>query len=423
MRARVLLLAALAACEGGDPCREAGAVCTVIGTGSAGLGDPGAPGADTLLYLPVDVTVGPDQRLYVADWNNHRVVAMAEGGPVELIAGVSRPGVAVDGPASELELNHPTGIAFGEDASEVVLAAWANSKVVGVDLEAGEARVVAGTGLRDYVGDGGSAVQAILNLPVAVGRDSRGRTYVLDQFNQRVRRIDGDGVITTVLGPPDSFLPYPGDGLEWMCPPDPSWSTCVVCAAGGDDCQQEKPWARGFLGDGLAPERAVLSLATGEEPSGRFVMQGDVMYLVDSGNHRVRAIDWSADEPVVRTVAGSGGQECDPAAVVCVPLPGEYAGDGGPADAARLDRPSDVAIAEDGSMFIADMGSSCVRRVSPDGIIDTIAGVCGSHGYSGDGGPARDALFDHPFGVALAPDGALHVADTNNHRVRRIQPY
>ena len=99
-----------------------------------------------------------------------------------------------------------------------------------------------------------------------------------------------------------------------------------------------------------------------------------------------------------------------------------FSGDGGDALAAQFNGPHDVAIAPDGTLYVADTDNHCIRRIRPDGVIETAAGVCGESGYAGDGGPADEALLHSPFGVAVAPDGAVIVADTFNHVLRGFRP-
>lgn len=98
-----------------------------------------------------------------------------------------------------------------------------------------------------------------------------------------------------------------------------------------------------------------------------------------------------------------------------------FSGDGGPANLARLNSPRDVAVGADGSLYIADTNNHRIRRVTPDGIISTFAGT-GVAGFSGDGGLATLAQLNFPHGLAMGPDGSLYVADKQNHRIRRIEP-
>jgi glucose/arabinose dehydrogenase len=98
-----------------------------------------------------------------------------------------------------------------------------------------------------------------------------------------------------------------------------------------------------------------------------------------------------------------------------------FAGDGGPAPRARLDRPMGIAIGADGSLYIADMWNHRIRVISPAGIITTVAGN-GKERHSGDGGPAVAASLANPADVAVAPDGTLYIADSFNHRIRKVDP-
>ena len=99
-----------------------------------------------------------------------------------------------------------------------------------------------------------------------------------------------------------------------------------------------------------------------------------------------------------------------------------YSGDDGPATEAMLDTPSDVAVAQDGSVYIADTENSCVRVIDPDGTIRTFAGICGERGYAGDSGPADEALLHRPFGVAVDMDGKVYISDTYNSAIRVVEP-
>ncbi len=128
------------------------------------------------------------------------------------------------------------------------------------------------------------------------------------------------------------------------------------------------------------------------------------LYIVESQGNRIRRV---TPDGIINTVAGTGSTG--------------YGGDGGPAIEAQLRTPYDVAIDADGSIYIADLGNSRIRRVGPNGIITTVAGT-GTHGYNGDNIPAVSAMLNNARSIALGPDGSLYIADRNNYRIRRVSP-
>src|SRR5262245_6106820 len=216
----ILLAATFFACAGGEEepkgCEAAsGNICTVMGTGKAGLGTDGVAPTDVLLYLPQDMIVGPDGVLYVLDWNNHRVRALIDG-KVQTVIGNGYLGDAPNGLASEISLNHPTHISFSPQG-KLILSAWHNSKVVEMDLGTKMMSSICGTGGRNYGGDGGPAAMAILDLPVSTAFDGQGRMIIMDQANQRIRRVAEDGTIDTIVGPNKDWLPAT---LTKACFPD-----------------------------------------------------------------------------------------------------------------------------------------------------------------------------------------------------------
>jgi DNA-binding beta-propeller fold protein YncE len=337
-------------------------ISTFAGNGVAGLNGDGLPARSTALSLPQDGVWGPDGHFYFLDWNNHRVRRVRDG-IVETVVATGELGDGQDGPALEMRLNHPTGLHFDRQG-RLLIAAWHNSKVKRVDFTTGMAENVAGTGARAYGGDGEPANLARLDLPSSVVEDPDGNICISDQANFRIRRVDKDGVIETICG----------TGIA------------------------------GYTGDGGPASLATLRSPVGQAapPAGRIdIDSAGRIYIADTGNHVIRRID---TDGAIRTVAGTG-------------QPG-YSGDGGPATEAQLNTPSDVAVAPDGTLYIADTMNNRIRRVLPDGRISTIAGT-GTQGFSGDGGLGRDAKLNRPYGVAVSADGEMvMIADTHNHRLR-----
>ncbi len=340
-------------------------IITVVGTGISGDNGDGLAGAETALYLVQDVTVGPDGNLYFPDWNNHKIRRLVNGA-VETIAGTGELGAAPDGYARDIQFNHPTNIEFDGDG-RLLIAAWHNSLVKRLDLETGLATTIAGTGARSFNGDDIQGTTAALDLPSSVAFDpGTGNILISDQANFRIRLLEPSGIIHTICG----------DGTA------------------------------GYNGDGIRAEAAQLNSPRGQSapPAGRITLnaQGEII-IADSGNHAIRKIDGSG---VISLVAGTPGVA-------------GYAGDGGPASAATLNIPSDVAVGEDGTIFVADTMNHVIRAIAPDGTITTFAGT-GERGFDGDGGPADEAKLDRPYGLTVAQDGTVYVADTHNHRIRRI---
>jgi sugar lactone lactonase YvrE len=284
------------------------------------------------------------------------------------VAGSGDIGDAKDGPALYAQFNHPTQISFQPDGA-MLIAAWHNSQVkrlhLAADLTQSTLETVAGTGARSFGGDGGPALMAAMNLPSAVVMDSRGNTIIADQANFRLRLVDPDGIIHTSCG----------TGVQ------------------------------GYAGDGHSGTQAELNSPVGQAapPAGRIAIdRHDRIFIADTGNHAIRMVDAGG---IITTVAGTGEAG--------------YSGDGGPATQAQLNTPSDVALSSNGILYIADTMNSAVRMVAPDGTISTLAGT-GEGGFSGDGARADLAQLDRPYGVEVAPNGHVYVADTHNHRMRIV---
>ncbi len=366
----VSLILGTAVCGGSptsneDPTGTYAVITTFMGTGEAGLGAEGVGPLETQLYLPQDLTFGPDGLPYILDWNNHRVRVL-ENGVMHTVIGTGELGDAPAGQALEIGLNHPTHISF-DPLGRLILSAWHNSKVLRMDLTTGQIEPIVGPdGFRLYGGDGGPAIDAWVNLPTATAFDAAGRMYISDQENQRVRRVDTNGIITTVVG----------TGVP------------------------------GFSGDGGPATAAQIwaPVSQAAAPSSRIAIDSqDNLYLADSNNNRIRKIDTNG---IINTVAGNG--------VVGV------SGDGGLATEASLYFPTDIAIDEEGNLYISDTFNSCIRKVDTAGTITTFAGQCGNPGYAGDGGHPTEALLDQPYGIVFDGAGNFYIADTHNHRIRVI---
>jgi len=203
-----------------------------------------------------------------------------------------------------------------------------------------------------------SALTVPLILPSAVVFDSAGNLYFAETANHGIRKVDTTGHITTIAG----------TGIE------------------------------GFSGDAGPAISAAL-----DSPQGLALDIANNLYLADTHNHRVRRID--AATGIITTIAGTG-------------TPG-FSGDNAPATSAQLSLPTALALDTTGNLYLADTGNHRIRKISTTGIITTIAGT-GTQGFSGDGGSALAAAIDSPTGLALDTENNLYLADTHNHRIRRI---
>ncbi|MBA3489856.1 MAG: trypsin-like serine protease [Longispora sp.] len=259
------------------------------------------------------------------------------------------------GLATAAQLRYPGGVTVDTQGS-FVIADTLNHRIRRIDSN-GTITTVAGIGGQAYGGDGGQATDAQLSGPMGVTLDLEGNIVFTDTGNHRIRRIDAKGTITTIAGSGTS----------------------------------------GFDGDGRPATAARL-----DSPAGVAVDAKGHIVFADMGNHRIRRIDAKG---IITTVAGSGV--------------GGFSGDGRPAAAAQLKVPSGVAVDANGNIIIADTLNHRVRRVSPAGVITTVAGI-GKAGFGGDGETATAAQLNTPFGVAVEAGGNILVADTLNNRIRRV---
>jgi RHS repeat-associated protein len=329
-------------------------ITTVAGNGNSGLGGDGGPATQAALRVPTGVAVTPDGSFYIADSLNERVRRVGANGIITTFAGTGNAGLSGDGGLATLAtLRTPSGVAVAPDGSLYILD-QGNSCIRRVGPE-GIITTVAGTGVAGFSGDEGPATQAALNGPngIAVGPD--GSLYIADQANRRIRRVGPDGIITTVAG--GAFGGSSGDGGP-------------ASQAGFNSLQ---------------------GLSVGPDGS---------LYITDAAH--IRRV---GPDGIITTVAGT--------------VPG-YGGDGGPATQANLNSPRGVAVAPDGSFYIVDQTNHRIRRVSQDGIITTVAGIGpGVPSFAGDGGLATQATLNFPRGVAIAPDGSFYIADGTS-RIRRV---
>lgn len=398
-----------------------GGICTIIGSGENGY-DRDAdtetlPALEAKFALPQDTLTAPDGTIYVLDWNNHRLRRYdADEETVEWVAGRGELGGSLDD-AMNGDFNHPTNIIFDPTGTKLVMAAWHNSKIRMVDTASGAVTDACGDGKRAYFGDEGPAATASLDLPAAIAYDPQGNLVIMDQANQVLRSVDAQGNITRIAG--NCVVDAPAPGGPGPCPDGEPPTVCpdgdngpsgkAVCGDPMMFCA--RPCTPGYSGDDIPATEMRMAQPFGQSasPAGRIVYDSKgSLYFADTSNHLIRKID---ADGMVRRVAGTppeGGVGQN-----------GYSGDGGPATSAKLSFPVDLAIGDDDTLYFTDVRNHCVRAIDPSGNISTVVGICGEHGFTGDGGPADEALLNLPFGVEFV-DGRLIVSDTGNNVIRSV---
>jgi len=333
-------------------------ITALAGNGTRGFSGDGGPAALALVNSPIGIAVSADGSVYFMEQGNHRIRRVGPNGIIATVAGNGIPGFSGDGGPA-------TQASFNYPHSIAVgpdgslyIGDFLNHRIRRVSPN-GIIATVAGNGTKGFSGDGGAATSASLNAPVGIAVGADGSLYISDGENNRIRRVGPDGIIATVAG----------NGT------------------------------RGYSGDGGPATSASLNA-----PVGIAVSTAGNLYIADIGNHRIRRV---GVDGIIATIAGNGAVG--------------YSGDGGPAAQASFNYPYSIAVGADSSVYIADNGNNRVRRIGPDGIIATVAGN-GTKGFSGDGGPAAQALVNAPPGVAVGVDGSWYVSDNQNHIIRRVSP-
>jgi sugar lactone lactonase YvrE len=329
---------------------------TVAGNGTSGFSGDNGAAATATLSEPFGVAVDAVGNLYIADTSNHRIRKVDASGVITTVAGNGTESFSGDGgPATSAALNTPIGVAV-DVAGNLYIADAFNNRIRKVNAT-GIITTVAGNGDARFSGDHATATSASLSAPFGVAVDKAGNLYIADTSNQRVRKVDTSGAIATVAG----------NGME------------------------------GFSGDGGPATRASLNF-----PTGVTLDRTGNLFITDQSNHRIRMVTTGG---VITTVAGNGDAG--------------FSGDHAAATSTRLNLPIGTAVDAAEALYIADTSNHRIRRVSSDGMVTTVAGN-GIGGFSGDGSAPTNASLKSPSGVAVDSAGNLYIADSFNNRVRKL---
>jgi uncharacterized protein (TIGR03437 family) len=331
-------------------------ITTIAGSGAEGFSGDGGPAISASFKNPRATPVDSTGAVYIADTDNYRIRKISPNGTIETLAGTGVMGYFGDGGlAVNAELSDASGLVL-DGAGNIYVGDASNRRVRKI-TPGGLITTIAGTGIQGFSGDGGPAASAMLGRPFSLAIDAGGNLYIADSVNERVRKIDLNGTITTIAG----------NGRA------------------------------GFSGDGGLAINASL-----QTPVGVAVDQAGNVYIADGDNNRIRQVSAGG---IITTFAGNGSEG--------------FSGDGGLAVNAMINIPYDVAVDAAGNVYIADAGNNRVRRVSTSNIITTVAGT-DTNGFGGDGGPATLAILNFPWGLATDASGNVYVGDRANERVRKI---
>ncbi len=440
-----------------------GNISTVAGTGLLGYSGDGGAATSARLSNPYGVAVDGSGNLYIADTNNHRIRRVdAATGNISTVAGSGATGniggaySGDGGAATSARLNAPIGVAV-DGSGNLYIADRNNHRIRKVTASTGNISTVAGSGTQGSSGDGAAATAAQISRPRGVAVDGSGNLYIANQDNNSIRKVDAStSNISTVAGRATSDgaaataaqlnFPYDaaadGSGNLYIADAG-SHSIRKVDASTGNISTAAGNGTAGYSGDGAAATAAQIN-----SPRGVAVDGSGNLYIADHSNGRIRKVDASTGN--ISTVPVGGGEISRPrgmavdgsgnlyiaeswyhsirrvdastGAVSTVAGTGTqgYNGDEVAATTARLRSPIDVAVDGSGNLYIADTLNHRIRKVDAStGNISTAAGN-GTAGYSGDGGAATAAQLRSPAGVAVDGSGNIYIADYSNSRIRKV---
>ena len=331
---------------------------TIAGNGTRAYSGDGAPATAAEFNYPAGIAIDAVGNIYIADQNNNRIRKITTLGIISTIAGNGSVGYSGDGGAAiAAKLHSPTGLAL-DAVGNLYIADFFNNRIRKINT-AGIITTIAGNGNFGYSGDGAAATTAELKYPNGIALDAVGNIYIADNNSNRIRLVNTAGIISTIAG----------NGTA------------------------------GYSGDGALASSAQLNF-----PTAVTVDAVGNLYIADGFNNRIRSVNTAG---IISTIAGNGTAG--------------YSGDGAPAIAAQFNNPMGLAIDAGGNLYIADQYNHCIRMVNTTGIISTVAGN-GTQGFSGDGSMATLAQLNNPFSVIIDAANIMYIGDQFNQRIRISAP-
>jgi streptogramin lyase len=377
--------------------------------GNAGYGSADGTGSTARFWSPSSVAVDTNGNVYVADTQNHTIRKVTSAGVVTTLAGLAGAGGgSTDGTGSAARFNSASGVAV-DTTGNVYVAEDANNTIRKV-TPAGVVTTLAGLAVTPGSANGtGSAAR--FDRPSGVAVDTNGNVYVADTYNFTIRKVTPAAVVTTLAGLAGSWGSVNGTGgaarfnEPYGVAVDTNGNAYVADYV---NCTIRKVTPAGVVTT-LAGSASQSGSANGtgsaarfNSPSGVAVDSAGNLYVADTYNYSVRKVTPTG---VVTTLAG---------------LAGSYGSADGTGSAAQFSVLSGVAVDGDGNVYVADTSNDTIRKVTPAGVVTTLAGLAGSPGYADGAGSA--AQFNHPSGVAVDANGNVYVADTINDTIRKVTP-
>ncbi len=336
-----------------------GTLSRFAGTGVSGYSGDGGPALKATFNTTAGLAIDDEGNVYIADRENHVVRKVNKKGIITTIAGTGTPGFSGDGgPAAKAQLNLPSGLAL-DSKGNLYISDRSNNRIRIMDKK-GIIKTYAGNGEDGYGGDAGPALKARIDRPFGIDIDDKDNLYIADRGNNRIRKVNKEGVITTVAGDGGFF----------------------------------------FMGDNGPAYRASIAGPTDVAVDGK----GNV-YIADRNNNRVRMLDKLG---MIRTIAGTGQQD--------------YNGDSELARDTNFYLPFAVEIDNEGNLLVIDRSHYRIRKIVPlKGTVTTVAGN-GLKKFAGDGGPATGAVLNFPAGMVVDKEDNLIFSDKGHYRIRKIDP-
>ncbi len=344
-------------------------IYTIAGNGRPGYSGDGGTAIQAQLFKPFDIALDEEENLYIADSHNHRIRKIGIDGTITTVAGKGSPGFSGDGgPATEAKLFYPNSV-YPDEEGNLYIADSFNNRIRKVD-SSGIITTIAGTGWIGFSGDNGPATQATLFFPLRITGDANGNLYFADSSNDVIRKIDTNGIITTVAGIGRS----------------------------------------GYSGDGGVAKQARL-----KKPMGICLDGEGNLYIADTGNEVIRKVD---TQGVITTIVDefrlqNDHDEDDDENSVAEKVHDDHG------RKEHLQFPTGIFVDALNNLFIADSFNHRILKRDNQGKISRIAGN-DEQDFEGDGDLAVLAQLHNPRGIAGDSEGNIYIADRNNNRVRMI---